>query len=68
MDEVQRLKNWNTQIFAARRIKSQYSVILPLENKLEELYSVMEFVDQFCLAPYYKFREIHLGPTKQGRL
>lgn len=64
MDEVQRLKNWNTQIsIAARRIKSQYSVILsgtPLENKLEELYSVMEFVDQFCLSPYYKFREKYI--------
>lgn len=45
MDEVQRLKNWNTQISrAARRIQSQYSVILsgtPLENKLEELYSIV---------------------------
>ena len=55
MDEVQRLKNWNTQISqAARRISSNYSVVLsgtPLENKLEELYSVMEFADQWCLGP-----------------
>lgn len=54
MDEVQRLKNWNTQISkAARHIESDYSVILsgtPLENKLEELYSIMQFVDQFCLG------------------
>ena len=61
MDEVQRLKNWNTQISrAARRIQSDYAVVLsgtPLENKLEELYSVMEFVDQYCLGPYYKFIE-----------
>ena len=61
MDEVQRLKNWNTQISrAARRIQSDYAVVLsgtPLENKLEELYSVMEFVDQYCLGPYYKFME-----------
>ena len=27
----------------------------PLENKLEELYSVVQFVDQYCLGPYYKF-------------
>ena len=61
MDEVQRLKNWNTQISrAARRIESDYSVILsgtPLENKLEELYSIVEFADQYALAPYYKFRD-----------
>ena len=61
MDEVQRLKNWNTQISrAARRIVSDYSVILsgtPLENKLEELYSIVEFADQHALCPYYKFRD-----------
>ncbi|MBQ0080297.1 MAG: DEAD/DEAH box helicase [Alistipes sp.] len=60
MDEVQRLKNWNTQISkAARCISSNYSVILsgtPLENKIEELYSIVEFADQYVLAPYYKFR------------
>ena len=60
MDEVQRLKNWNTQIaMAARRIRSDYAVILsgtPLENRLEELYSVMELADQWCLAPYYLFK------------
>ncbi len=61
MDEVQRLKNWNTQIArSARHIHSDYSIVLsgtPLENKLEELYSVMQLVDQYCLGPYYKFIE-----------
>lgn len=58
-DEVQRLKNWDTQIAkAARSLKSDYVVALsgtPLENKITELYSVMELVDQYALAPYYKF-------------
>lgn len=27
----------------------------PLENKLDELYSVTQLVDQFVLGPYYKF-------------
>ena len=61
IDEVQRLKNWNTQIArAARKINSDYAVILsgtPLENRLEELYSVVELADQYCLGPYYLFRE-----------
>ncbi len=60
MDEVQRLKNWDTIIAtAARRIDSRYVVALsgtPLENKIEEFYSVMELVDQYCLGPYYEFR------------
>lgn len=59
MDEVQRLKNWNTQISqAARRIDSEYAVVLsgtPLENKIEELYSVMQFVDQYALGPLHEF-------------
>lgn len=69
MDEIQRLKNWDTQISkAARKIESHYSVLLsgtPLENKLEELYANMELVDQFCLGPYYQFRHKHilLNPT-----
>lgn len=64
MDEIQRLKNWNTIISrAARKVQSRYSILLsgtPLENKLEELYSTMELADQFCFGPYYKFRNEHI--------
>lgn len=70
IDEVQRLKNWNTQIaVSARKIRSRYAVILsgtPLENRLEELYSVMELVDNFCLAPFYKFRERYIISDDKG--
>ena len=72
MDEVQRLKNWNTQIsMAARKIVSDYAVILsgtPLENKLDELYSIVEFVDNFRLAPYYLFKDRHIITDESGQL
>lgn len=72
MDEVQRLKNWKTQISqAARRIESDYAVILsgtPLENKLEELYSIMQFVDQYCLGPYYLFMEQTVIKSETGKV
>ena len=72
MDEVQRLKNWNTQISqAARRIESDYSVILsgtPLENRPEELYSVMQFVDQYALGPYHEFVDRHVTVSPTGRV
>ena len=72
MDEVQRLKNWNTQISrAARKIESDYSVILsgtPLENKLDELYSIVEFVDNFRLAPYYLFKDKHIITDETGKV
>ncbi len=72
MDEVQRLKNWKTQIsIAARKIKSDYAVILsgtPLENKLEELYSVMELADQYCLGPFWKFKDDCILTDESGKV
>lgn len=71
MDEVQRLKNWNTQIAkAARHIEAGYAVILsgtPLENKLEELYSVAQFVDQYALGPYYRFVDQAIVKSDSGK-
>lgn len=58
-DELQRLKNKETQMGRQlRKLQSQYVMALsgtPLENKLDELYSVTQLVDQFVLGPYYKF-------------
>lgn len=72
MDEVQRLKNWDTQIArSARKVRSDYSLILsgtPLENKLEELYSITQLVDQYILGPYYSFRGEHIQTTESGKV
>ena len=58
-DELQRLKNRETQMGQQlRKLQSQYVMALsgtPLENKLDELYSVVQFVDQYALGPYYEF-------------
>jgi len=71
LDEVQRLKNWNTQSArAVRRIASSYALILsgtPLENRLEDLYSIVELVDQFLLSPFYLFRERYIIQDDTGR-
>ncbi len=71
LDEVQRLKNWNTQMAkAVRQVTSRYALILsgtPLENRLEELYSIVELVDQFILAPYYLFRDKYIITDAEGR-
>ncbi|MGN0236639.1 MAG: DEAD/DEAH box helicase [Lepagella sp.] len=72
LDEVQRLKNWDTKIaISARLVKSRYAIALsgtPLENKIEELYSVMELVDQYCLAPYYEFRQRYILQDESGKV
>lgn len=58
-DELQRLKNKETQMGKQlRKLQSQYVIALsgtPLENKLDELYSVTQLVDQYVLGPYYQF-------------
>lgn len=58
-DELQRLKNRDTQMGRQlRKLEPQYVMALsgtPLENKLEDLYSVVQFVDQYALGPYYEF-------------
>ena len=64
VDEVQRLKNWNTQLaWAVRRIDAHYSVLLsgtPLENNLDELVSIVQLADPYCLSPLYRFRYDHI--------
>ena len=59
IDEAQRLKNWNTQVAQAiRRIHADYMVVLsgtPLENKLQELYSIVQLVNPFVLGPLHEF-------------
>ncbi len=60
-DEAQRSKNWSTRAArAAKRIESRYAFVLtgtPLENRLEELVSIVQFVDQHRLGP--TFRLLH---------
>ena len=49
LDEAQRIKNWEAKTSrAVKKLRSRYALVLtgtPLENKLEELYSIVQFVD-----------------------
>ena len=59
MDEAQRIKNWRTRIASAvKRIPSRYAFVLtgtPLENRLEDLYSLMQVVDPRVLGPLWRY-------------
>ncbi|WP_089727518.1 DEAD/DEAH box helicase [Candidatus Thiosymbion oneisti] len=59
LDEAQRIKNWRTKIAAAiKRIPSRYAFVLsgtPLENRLEDLYSLMQVVDARVLGPLWRY-------------
>ena len=72
VDEAQRVKNWNTiAARALKRIDSTYAVVLsgtPLENKLEELISIVQFVDQHRLGPTWKLLHEHQVKDEGGRV
>jgi len=72
VDEAQRIKNWNTiAAKALKRIDSPYAAVLtgtPLENKLEELISIVQFVDQHRLGPTWKLLHEHQLKDEAGRV
>jgi superfamily II DNA or RNA helicase len=72
VDEAQRVKNWNTiAARALKRIDSAYAIVLtgtPLENKLEELISIVQFVDQHRLGPTWKLLHEHQVKDEAGRV
>ena len=59
LDEAQRIKNWRTKIAAAVKLMpSRYAFVLtgtPLENRLEDLYSLMQVVDPKILGPLWRY-------------
>jgi len=72
LDEAQRIKNWKPKIAqSVKKIRSPYALVLtgtPLENKLEELYSIVQLVDPFKLGPYYQFLDYYQVKNETGRV
>lgn len=72
LDEAQRIKNWKTKTAQSiKSVKSQYAIVLtgtPLENRLEELHSITEFIDRFCLGPLFRFLADHQILDKTGKV
>lgn len=72
LDEAQRIRNWTTATArTVKQLKSRYAFVLtgtPLENKLEELFSVVEFVDGRRLGPAFRFLHEHRMEDEKGRL
>ena len=72
IDEAQRIKNWKTKTAqAVKKIHSDFAIVLtgtPLENRIEELHSLMEFVDQYKLGPLFRFLGAHQVLDDRGKL
>ncbi|MEZ5040249.1 MAG: DEAD/DEAH box helicase [Saprospiraceae bacterium] len=70
LDEAQRIKNWDTKISrAVKRLTAPFRLALtgtPLENKLEDLYSIVQFLDQYLLGPLYLLLYRHQAKDEHG--
>jgi SNF2 family DNA or RNA helicase len=64
LDEAQRIKNWRAKTTQAiKDLPSRFAFVLtgtPLENRLEELYSIVEFLDDKLLGPPWQFLAQHV--------
>ncbi|HEX9047962.1 MAG TPA: DEAD/DEAH box helicase, partial [Verrucomicrobiae bacterium] len=59
LDEAQRIKNWSTKTAQAiKRLRSRYAFVLtgtPIENRIDELHSLMDFLNPTVLGPLFRF-------------
>ena len=72
LDEGQRIKNWEAKTTAVvKSLKSRYALVLtgtPLENRLDELFSVVQFVDDRRLGPGFRFFNRHRIVDDRGKV
>jgi superfamily II DNA or RNA helicase len=72
LDEAQRIKNWKTKVSQQiKKLVTPYAIVLtgtPLENKLEELYSITQFIDVYRLGPMYRFLNQYQTTDDSGKV
>ena len=72
LDEAQRVKNWEAATTRViQSLKSRFALALsgtPLENRLEELYTVASFIDDRRLGPAFRFLNTHRVTDDKGHV
>ncbi|MFT5188719.1 MAG: superfamily II DNA or RNA helicase [Verrucomicrobiales bacterium] len=72
LDEAQRIKNWEAKTTAAiKSLRSPYALVLtgtPLENRIDELYSIIGFLDDRRLGPAFRFFNRHRVVDEKGKV
>ena len=72
LDEGQRIKNWEAKTSRVMKgLRSPYALVLsgtPLENRLDELYSVVQFIDDRRLGPGFRFFNRHRVVDEKGKV
>ena len=73
LDEAQRIKNWATKTAAfVKALTPRYRLVLtgtPMENRLDELASIFDWVDDVALEPKWRLLPVHTvrGASGEGR-
>ena len=71
LDEAQRIKNWQTRTAnAVKKLRSRYAFVLtgtPLENRIDEIYSIVQFLDPELLGPLFRFNREFYHLDEKGR-
>lgn len=72
LDEGQRIKNWEAKTSnVIKSLRSPYALVLsgtPLENRLDELFSVVEFIDDRRLGAAFRFYNRHRMVDERGKV
>jgi SNF2 family DNA or RNA helicase len=67
LDEAQRMKNWATKTaLTVKQLAPPYRLVLtgtPMENRIEELASIVEWVDDRALEPKWRLAPWHATPV-----
>ena len=71
LDEAQRIKNWSTKTAQAiKRLESRFAFVLtgtPIENRIDELYSIVDFLDPNVFGPLFRFNREFYQLDDRGR-
>jgi hypothetical protein len=72
LDEGQRIKNWEAKTAQTIKcLRSPFALVLsgtPLENRLDDLFSVVEFIDDRRLGPAFRFFDRHRVIDERGKV
>jgi SNF2 family DNA or RNA helicase len=69
LDEAQRIKNWQAKTSTKiKKLQSPYAFVLtgtPVENRIDEIYSLMQVIDPTLFGPLFRFnREFYVFDEK----
>jgi superfamily II DNA or RNA helicase len=72
LDEGQRIKNWEVQTARiVKSLRSRFALVLtgtPIENRIDDLFSILEFIDDQHLGPAFRFLHRYRTANEFGKV